>query len=130
MRLQSCRNGYLVDQKRRDAVIRCETGAVMSLRHLRIICAVVFVGGIGGLIMSSILGNNNGTVLTIGAPTAIAAIALLAASSVVNREPIDAFSDARAEQLEATIQQLISAGAPESQVRDLVRESMRLGRGT
>ena len=37
----------------------------MSLRVLRTICAAVFVGGIAGLIISSVL-DNNGAVLTVG----------------------------------------------------------------
>ena len=100
----------------------------MSLRSLRILCAAVFVCGIAGLIISSVAGNNNGVVLTIGVLTAIAAIALLAASSVVRREPIDAFDEADAERLESQVQALIERGAAEGEVRDLVRAAMRLGR--
>lgn len=100
----------------------------MSLRTLRTICAAVFVAGIAGLIISSVAGNNNGTVLTVGVSTTFAAIALLAASSVSRREPIDVFDEAKAEQLEETIRQLVHGGAPESDIRGLVREAMRLGR--
>lgn len=100
----------------------------MSLRVLRTICAAIFVCGIAGLIISSVAGNNNGVVLTVGLITAVAAIALLAASSVVRREPIDAFEEADAEQLEVQMQQLIDAGASEADVRGLVRDAMRLGR--
>jgi hypothetical protein len=100
----------------------------MSLRALRTTCAAIFVVGIAGLIISSVAGNNNGVVLTIGLITAVAAIALLAASAVARREPIDAFSEADAEQLEAQIQHLVDGGAPETDVRNLVRAAMRLGR--
>lgn len=100
----------------------------MSLRVLRTLCAAVFVCGIAGLIISSVAGNNNGIVLTIGMTTAVAAIALLAASSVARREPIDAFEEADAERLEGQVQVLVDAGAPEVQVRNLVRDAMRLGR--
>jgi hypothetical protein len=93
-------------------------------------CAAIFVCGIAGLIVSSVAGNNNGTVLTVGVTTAIAAIALLAASAVTRREPIDAFEEADAERLEARVQFLIDAGAPEGDVRTLVREAMRIGRRT
>ena len=105
----------------------CENGT-MSLRMLRTICAAIFVSGIAGLIISSVAGNNNGVVLTVGITTAVAAIALLAASSVACREPIDAFEEAKAERLESRMQQLIDAGATETDVRDLVREAIRLGR--
>lgn len=100
----------------------------MSLRMLRTICAAIFVSGIAGLIISSVAGNNNGVVLTVGITTAVAAIALLAASSVARREPIDVFEEAKAERLESRMQQLIDAGATETDVRDLVREAIRLGR--
>ncbi len=100
----------------------------MSLRVLRTLCAVVFVCGIAGLIISSVAGNNNGVVLTIGMTTAVAAIALLAASSVARREPIDAFEEADAERLESQVQGLVEAGAAETEVRNLVRDAMRLGR--
>ena len=99
----------------------------MSLRVLRTLCAAVFVCGIAGLIISSVL-NNNGAVLTVGLVTVVAAVSLLAASAVVRREPIDAFEEAEAERLESSVQQLVDAGAQETAVRDLVREAMRLGR--
>jgi uncharacterized membrane protein YfcA len=99
----------------------------MTLRTLRTICAGVFVSGIAGLIVSSVL-DNNGAVLTVGLLTVVAAISLLTASAVVRREPIDAFEEADAERLESSVQQLVAAGAPETDVRNLVREAMRLGR--
>jgi len=100
----------------------------MSLRVLRTMCAVVFIGGIAGLVISSVL-DNNGAVLTVGLLTVVAAVSLLAASAVARREPIDAFDEAKAERLEVSVQRLVDSGAPESDVRDLVREAMRLGRG-
>jgi uncharacterized membrane protein YfcA len=99
----------------------------MTLRALRTICAAIFVCGIAGLIISSVL-DNNGAVLTVGLITVVAAVSLLTASAVVRREPIDAFEEAEAEQLESSIQQLVAAGASESDVRNLVRDAMRLGR--
>ena len=100
----------------------------MSLPALRTICAVVWVGGIVGLVVGSIR-NNNGAVIAVGLIMAIAAVSLLAASSVSRREPIDAFDEVKAERLESSVQRLVDAGAPEAEVRDLVREAMRLGRG-
>ena|SRR5215468_3449557 len=99
----------------------------MSLRTLQAICAGVFVCGIVGLVIGSAL-DNNGAVLSVGLVMAVAAIALLSASAVSRREPIDAFEEAEAEQLESSVQRLVEAGAPEGDVRDLVREAMRLGR--
>ena len=114
--------------KGRAAHSMCCENDQMSLRALRTVCAAIFVCGIAGLIISSVAGNNNGVVLTVGLATTVAAIALLAASSVVRREQIDAFEEADAERLESQVQQLIDAGAPETNVRNLVREAMRLGR--
>jgi hypothetical protein len=101
----------------------------MSLGALRTICALIFIAGIAGLIVSSVF-DNNGAVLTIGLVTVFAAVSLLAASAVARREPIDAFEEADAERLEASVQRLVDRGAPEGEVRDLVREAMRLGRRT
>jgi hypothetical protein len=89
---------------------------------------VVFVCGIAGLIISSIAGNNVGVVTTIGLITSLAAIVLLTASTVANRQRIDAFNDALAEQVEGQIGSLISSGAKEDTVRKLVRDAINLGR--
>ena len=99
-----------------------------ALRAIRIVCVVVFVCGIAGLIISSIAGNNVGVVTTIGLITSLAAIVLLTASTVANRQRIDAFNDALAEQVEGQIGTLISSGAKEDTVRKLVRDAINLGR--
>ena len=57
-----------------------------AVRTIRISCAVIFVLGIAGMIISSIAGNNVGVVTTIGVTTAIAALALLIAS--VSSSPV------------------------------------------
>jgi hypothetical protein len=91
-------------------------------------CIAVFVCGIAGLIISSVAGNNNGVVLTIGAFIVLAAIVLMTVSTITSRERIDAFDDAAAEQLEAHVAQLVQQGADESDVRTLVREARRSAR--
>ena len=53
---------------------------------------------------------------------------LLTASTVANRQRIDAFNDALAEQVEAQIGALVSSGAKEDTVRKLVRDAINLGR--
>lgn len=88
----------------------------------------MFVCGIAGLIISSIAGNNNGLVLTIGGGIVIAAIVLMTVNTVTVNERIDVFDDAAAEQLEAHITHLIQQGADETDVRALVREARRSGR--
>ena len=99
-----------------------------ALKHIRILCVVVFVCGIAGLIISSIAGNNVGVVTTIGLITSLAAIVLLTASTVANRQRIDAFNDALAEQVEGQIGALVASGAKEDSVRKLVRDAIDLGR--
>jgi cell division protein FtsW (lipid II flippase) len=91
-------------------------------------CIAVFVCGIAGLIISSVAGNNNGLVLTIGGCIVLAAVVLMTVNTVTVRERIDAFDDAAAEQLEAQIYQLVEQGADENDVRALVRDARRIGR--
>jgi hypothetical protein len=91
-------------------------------------CIAVFVGGIAGLIISSIAGNNNGVVLTIGGFIVIAAIVLMTVNTVTVHERIDAFDDAASEQLESQVAHLVEQGADEADVRALVRDARRSGR--
>jgi hypothetical protein len=100
----------------------------MAARWITRACAVVFVLGIAGLIISSIAGNNNGVVLTIGAAIAVAVLALLVTSAVTAGRRIDAFVEADAERIEDQIVSLVQAGADETAVRSLVRDAIRLER--
>ncbi|MBK5331439.1 MAG: hypothetical protein JJD93_05675 [Ilumatobacteraceae bacterium] len=100
----------------------------MATRLITRVCIAVFVCGIAGLIISSIAGNNNGVVLTIGGAIVVAAIVLMAVNTVTVHERIDAFDDAAAEQLEAQVARLVEQGANETDVRTLVREARRSGR--
>jgi len=100
----------------------------MATRLITRACIAVFVGGIAGLIITSVAGNNNGVVLTIGGIIVLAAIVLMAVNTVTVHERIDAFDDAAAEQLEAHVANLVEQGADEADVRTLVREARRSGR--
>jgi len=100
----------------------------MATRLITRACIAVFAGGIAGLIISSVAGNNNGVVLTIGGIIVLAAIVLMAVNTVTVDERIDAFDDAAAEQLEAHVANLVEQGADETDVRTLVREARRSGR--
>ena len=100
-----------------------------AIRMVRRACAALFVGCIAGLIISSIAGNNEGWVLSIGAIGATAAVVLIVTSLIGSQQRLPSFSDAHAEQVENRIAGLVAAGADEEQVRELVRESIRLGRG-
>jgi len=99
-----------------------------SLRVIRWLCAVVFVCGIAGIIVSSINGNNEGWVVTIGLTTTLAAIILIIASTVASRQRIGAFNEVAAEKLEALIETEVGRGANEESLRDIVRRAVELGR--
>jgi Na+/melibiose symporter-like transporter len=100
-----------------------------AIRAIRIACAVIFVLCIAGLIISSIAGNNEGWVLSIGMCGAIAAIILIVVSLVTATKRIPEFSDVQAEAIEQRIAQLVAAGVDENEIRELVRSSIQLGRG-
>lgn len=99
----------------------------MDPKLLRRTVLVVFVGGIAGMVVGSIM-DNNGTAVTFGIVTALAALALILTTALVAGQPADRFDDERAEAVEARIVQLVADGADEQAVRDLVRESVVLGR--
>ena len=102
--------------------------APASLRIIRWVCAVVFVCGIAGIIVSSIIGNNEGWVVTIGLTTTLAAIILIIASTVASRLRIPAFNEVAAEKLESLISEEVSRGASEDALREIVRRAVDLGR--
>lgn len=97
---------------------------------IRVSSAVVFVASIAGLIVSSINGNNEGWVLTIGMVSAVTAIVLIVTSAVSATRRIPVFVEAEAETIERHVRELVDAGADESRVREIVRLSIRLGRGS
>lgn len=97
--------------------------------RIRIVTGVMFVTSIAGLIVSSIAGNNEGWVVTIGVVSAITAIVLIVSSAVVSSKRIPAFSEVEAERIEEQVRRLVAAGADENDVRELVKTSIRLGRG-
>ena len=71
-----------------------------------------------------------GAVLTAGSISAIAAIVLLAVSTVATTQRSVEFDEADAEILETNIRRIVDAGANETNVRDLVRRAIELGRRT
>ncbi|CAB4734386.1 unannotated protein [freshwater metagenome] len=100
-----------------------------ATRAIRIACAVIFVMCIAGLIISSIAGNNEGWVLSIGMCGALAAVILIVVSLVTATKRVPEFSDVRAEAIEQRIAQLVAAGVDENEIRELVRSSIQLGQG-
>ncbi len=99
-----------------------------AVRIIRISCAVVFVLGVAGMIISSIAGNNVGVVTTIGVTTAIAALVLLIASVSSSPSRLDVFDEADAQILERQIVELVKSGTNETALRSIVRDATKLGR--
>ena len=92
----------------------------MTLKAFRIVCALIFVGGIVTMIVTSIASNNMGVMITTGLVTAVAAIVLLAVSSAVQGKPFGGSSTTcAAERVERRIDQLV-AGPRRDELRSLV----------
>ncbi|MFM8529058.1 MAG: hypothetical protein ACKOD2_05160 [Ilumatobacteraceae bacterium] len=104
-------------------------GSGRAARAIRVASGVVFVLCIAGLIVSSIAGNNEGWVLSIGSCGAVAAVILIVTTLVSSSRRMPPFADAEAEAIERRIESLVTAGADESEIRELVRQAVRLGRG-
>jgi hypothetical protein len=102
----------------------------LAIRVIRVVCTLCFIGGIAGMIVASLADNNINAVLTAGIISAIAAIVLLAVSTVSAQRRLTEFDDADAEILEHGIRRLTDAGADEHAVRELVRRAIDLGRRT
>ncbi len=105
----------------------------MTLRVLRWAVIAICVVGIAGMIIGSIADNNNGVVVTFGLITAVSIIVLMAVATTARgleaRQSAAAEVDeALAEEIEAKVQALVTAGADEASVRDLVGKAVRLGR--
>ncbi len=100
-----------------------------SLKLIRVSCITFMIAGIPALIISSIAGNNEGWVLTFGMISAVAAIIFMAVSAATSTQRLDAFDDVVAERVEQRIRMLVEAGADETDVRNLVRDTMNLARG-
>jgi hypothetical protein len=107
----------------------------ISPRLVRRIVLGVFVLGIGGMIAGSIA-DNNGTAITFGLITAVAALGLVLVTSVSPpgslakpgpraRSEVD---ERLAADLEERIAELVAGGVDETAVRKLVGRAVELGR--
>jgi hypothetical protein len=103
---------------------------------IRTIVGLVFVAGIASMIVASIA-DNNGAALTAGLCTAVAALCLILTSALTSPtaspeggEGALRFDAEGAEALERRIASVVESGADEAEVRDLVRDAVRLGRST
>ena len=111
--------------------------AKLSPRVVRRIVLAVFVLGIAGMIVGSIA-DNNGTAITFGLLTAVAALGLVLVTSVSPPGSLakpgttvpDAADERLAADLEDRIGALVADGADEEAVRKLVGRAVELGRRT
>jgi hypothetical protein len=122
----------------------------VSPRTIRRLVLTVFVGGIVGMIVGSIL-DNNGVSITFGLITAGAAVGLILVTAVAPPEafrrpgggrvkgadpsPAPSLStepspgaDAAGALIEEQVDLLVSTGADEAELRELVRRSIAYGR--
>jgi len=91
------------------------------------LAAAVCVVGIAGMIVSAVAAST-GAALTLGLMTAIAVLCSIVATTVTGSrpEPVRRGDPAR---VEALVRRLVEAGADEADVRALVTQAKRLGRG-
>lgn len=82
------------------------------------------------MIVASLADNNIGAVLTAGILSAIAAVVLLAVTTVTAPRRSAEFDEAEAEILEREIERLVAGGANDAAVRKVVRRAIELGRRT
>jgi len=107
----------------------------ISPRLVRRVVLAVFVLGIAGMIVGSIA-DNNGTAITFGLITAVAALGLVLVTSVSPPgslakagQPVPNEADERlAADLEQRIDALVADGADEDAVRKLVGRAVEMGR--
>jgi len=98
------------------------------LRVVRLATVAICVVGIAGMIVASLADNNNGATITFGLLTAVAVVVLMAvaATSRVQAGRGDAIDEVVAERVERRIARLVAAGADEEELRELVRDALRL----
>jgi len=103
----------------------------VSLRAVRLVVVVVCVGGIAGMIVSSIVGSN-GAAVTFGLITAAAVLCSIVATAVANAGggavTAGRVDETQAALVESLVAGLVQSGADEAEVRNLVRHAVRLGR--
>lgn len=99
----------------------------MSPRTVRRLVIAVCVGGIAGMVVTSIADSTGGA-LTFGLVTASAALGLILVTAVTAApETVAHDQEALAEQVERRIRQLVDQGAEEDAVRSLVSDAVALG---
>jgi hypothetical protein len=101
----------------------------VAAKLIRVLCFGIFLAGVPGIIVTSIVSNNNGGIVTIGMCMVGAAIVLITMSATNTTKKIEVFNDVAAERIESRVQSLVQAGADENEVRALIRDTIDLTRG-
>jgi len=101
----------------------------VAAKLIRVLCFGIFLAGVPGIIVTSIVSNNNGGIVTIGMCMVGAAIVLITMSATNTTKKIEVFNDVAAERIENRVQSLVQAGADENEVRALIRDTIDLTRG-
>jgi hypothetical protein len=101
----------------------------VTARAVRIVVIVVCVGGVAGMIATTVAGHN-GAAMTFGITTAVAILCLMVATAVTTGSTRLPSGDVEttAARVEDGVTALVDAGAQEKAVRDLVRDAVSLGR--
>lgn len=95
----------------------------MSPRALRLLAIAVCIGGVAGMIVTSILDSTSGA-LSFGLLTVAGALALLLVGALVpSQRGVD---EVAATELEVEIADLVAAGVDERRLRRMVRLARRL----
>jgi multisubunit Na+/H+ antiporter MnhB subunit len=95
-------------------------------RVVRGVLIGVCAAGIAGMIVTSIADSPGGA-LTFGLITAVAAVGMILVTAVTTGGSARGNEELAAE-LEERVQALVSAGADESAIRDVVRRAVQLGK--
>ena len=95
---------------------------------IRVVVIVLCAGGIVGMIVASVVDNNNGWVVTFGLLTAVSVVILMAFSASARAPSAGTVDETLAEQVEGRIRSLVETGADETAVRELVRDAVQLGK--
>ena len=97
---------------------------------MRLIVVAICVAAIAGMIVTSIL-DHIGAAITFGLISAAAILCSMVATAVAASGPSAPapLDEGQAAQVEALVQQLVDQGADEQQIRTLVGEAVKLGRG-
>ncbi len=100
----------------------------MTIKLLRRIVVVCCVISVAGMIVTNIKGAIGGA-MAFGMFGAIAMLMLIVGNTLVRPSNQGGAQEALAAELEARVQDLLKTGAPEQEVREIVRKAVRFGQG-